>query len=252
MSINARETDRNTVEVKLYGAIGYWVTDGDSFSALIKDLEVRGYKNMVLRLHSHGGSVVEGNVMYNALLNTKMKVKIIIDGMAASMASIIILAASEVEIADNALVMVHRPRTWAEGNADDILSSAKVLRDMEGIFIRRYGERTKMSPADIQAKYLNGSDVWLNAEEAVAAGFASKVVPATAKDVEKITVGADHKPEDIYSRYAASLNIDLNENKMKSELIKKYNLQGVTESSPDAYASINRKRSSKATPFNGS
>ncbi|MEI7504813.1 MAG: ATP-dependent Clp protease proteolytic subunit, partial [Paludibacter sp.] len=96
-------------EIKLYGSIGSSGINSFDFSTQLSELEKSGCKSLTIHMHCYGGSVFEGNVIYNALKNSKMSIKIVVDGIAASMASIILLAVKDVDIAENGYVMVHRP-----------------------------------------------------------------------------------------------------------------------------------------------
>lgn len=215
-------------EIKLYGNIGSHEVNVMQFTSTLYDYENQGCKNLTIRLHSGGGSVLDGSAIFNAIQQSKMHIKIIIDGMAASMASIVILAADEVEICENAFIMVHRPTGFDDGDADAHYQTAKLLKDIEHNFIQLYAKKSRLTPDEIKAKWLDGKDHWLNADEAIQYGFASRKVPAIAKGVQ-ITAKS---VKNIYNKFAASLNIK-NENNMKKLLIDTFKLQGVTEDSTD-------------------
>ena len=247
-----RKIDNNRAEVKMYGNIGRWFTDGDTFSQMLEDVEAAGYTQLTIREHCFGGSVFEGNVIFNALQRSKLDVTIVIDGVAASMGCFVLPAIENVEIAENAFGMVHRPRSFGGGNADDHRNDAKLLSDMETNFAKRISERTGMTEKEVRAKWLDGGDHWLNADEMVKYGFASKVIPATAKNIKdldkEIVVNMD--VETVFNRFAASLSpnpspqergdgnpLNINKNKKqmdKSALIAAFALQGVTAESSDA------------------
>lgn len=215
-------------EIKLYGNIGSQAVNSLAFSNTLSEYERKGYSNITIRLHSDGGSVLDGNAMFNAIQNSKMHVKIIIDGIAASMASIVILAADEVEICENAFIMVHRPTGFDDGDADAHFQTSKLLKDIERNFIQLYAKKSGLTPDEVKTKWLDGKDHWLNADEAVKYGFAVRKVPAIAKGVQVTAKNV----KNIYSKFAASLNFE-NENNMKKLLIDTFGLQGVTEESTD-------------------
>jgi ATP-dependent protease ClpP protease subunit len=222
-------------ELKFYGNIGGGGISPVEFSDNILRLENAGTKELTIHMHSYGGSVFDGNVIYNALLQNKMKVKIIVDGIAASMASIILLAADEVEVAENGFIMIHRPFvSVSNGDSEELLQTAKLLKDMEKEFARCYARKTGRSEKEFISTWLDGKDHWLNADEAVKYGFAARKIKALAKDPKRIDKELFSKLEvkNIYDRYAASLNIK-NESKMKKKLIELLQLEGVTETSSD-------------------
>lgn len=234
-----KELDKKHVEAKLYGNIGGFFNNGETFTALLEGFEAKGYNEVSFRMHCYGGSVLEGNVMYNALLNTKMKVNLIIDGVAASMAFFILPAVENVFIAENGFGMAHRASAPEFGDADSHLQTAKLLRDMEGSFIKRLSERTGMQADQIKSMWFDGRDHWLNADEMVKYGLAKGKLPATAKHIQVLDseIVQGMTAEAMYNRFAAQLdnpNINSNSNKMKKELIEAYGLEGVTAESTDA------------------
>lgn len=218
-------------EIKLYGEIGHGI-QAFQFANQIAELEKQGCKHLTIHLHSQGGDVIAGNLIYNTMCQSSIYIKIVINGIAASMASIIILGANEVEICENAFIMIHRPKSGLHGNADDVKATAKVLNDIENNFIIQYSKKSKLSANEVKDKWLDGSDHWLNATEAVEYGFANRIVSSVAKDVKEVKISASMDVKAMYSKFVASLNIN-NKIDMKKELIKRFNLQDVTEDSSD-------------------
>ncbi|MEA4916551.1 Clp protease ClpP [Proteiniphilum sp.] len=236
-----RKIDNSRAEVKMYGNIGDWFRSGDTFTEMLSEVEAAGFTHLVIREHCYGGSVFEGNVIYNALQRTKLDVTIVIDGVAASMGCFILPAIENVEICDNAFGMIHRPSSFGGGDADDHRNQAKLLTDMEDNFAKRMSERTGMSIDDVRSKWLDGKDHWLNAAEMVRYGFAKKIVPATAKNTKELDkeIVATMGVEGVYSRFAAQLQIEpINHLKTKkmnvSALIAAFALEGVTAESSEA------------------
>lgn len=237
--MQVKEINKKHVEARLYGNIGGFFTDGGSFASLLEGFEAKGYTEATLRLHCYGGSVFEGNVIYNALQRTGLKVNIIIDGVAASMGCFILPAIENVSIAENGFGMVHRPTGSDDGDADAHLSTAKLLQDMEGNFIKRISERTGMTPDEIKAMWFDGKDHWLNADEMVKYGFAQKKLPATAKSIRILDseIAQGMTPEAVYDRFAAFLdrnnkrNIQMNP--LVTLLIAAFQLEGITPESPE-------------------
>jgi ATP-dependent protease ClpP protease subunit len=155
-------------ELKFYGNIGAGGIVPDEFLNSILQLEAAGTTELTVHMHSYGGSVFDGNLIYNTLLQSKMKIRIVIDGIAASMAGIILLAADEVEIAENGFVMVHRLFVGlASGNSEELLQTAKLLKDIEIEFARCYARKTGKREKVFIDTWLDGKDHWLNADEAV-------------------------------------------------------------------------------------
>lgn len=237
-----KEISKKHVEMKLYGNIGGFFADGNSFSSFLEDFEAKGYTEVTIRMHCYGGSVFEGNVMYNALQRTNLKVTIIIDGVAASMGCFMLPAVENVYIAENGFGMVHRPTGDDGGDADSHLAVAKLLRDIEGNFIKMLVERTSITAEEIKSKWFDGKDHWLNADEMIQYGFAKKKLPATAKNIKildnEITQGLT--VEAMYNRFAAFLDInnksknEVKMNQLVSLLIAAFKLEGITAQSSEA------------------
>jgi ATP-dependent Clp endopeptidase proteolytic subunit ClpP len=131
-------------------------------------------KDVVVRIHSPGGSVSDGVAIYNALARHPGKKTVHIDGLAASMASYIMLAAGRLVMAANARVMLHEPRMDVEAGAvDDFESGAERLRAVRQIMIDGYAARSRKS-ADTVAGWL-AKETWFTAPEALAAGLIDEV-----------------------------------------------------------------------------
>lgn len=233
-----KELNKQKAEVRLYGNIGSWFANGDSFTRMLEDCEAKGYKDLTIRMHCYGGSVIEGNVIYNALQRSSLNIRVEIDGVAASMGLYVLPALADVYIAENGFGMAHRPSALEEGDADAHLACAKLLKDMENNFLKTLTERTNLTEAEIKAKWLDGKDHWLNADEMVEYGFAKGKIPATAKNIKvldnEITQGLS--VEALYERFAACFDNTntKNDNQMKHLLIAALGLQGVTADSSDA------------------
>lgn len=221
-------------EIKLYGEIGTPQLNGNTIVSLFSELESSGVTNLTIHLHCYGGSVIEGNIIYNTIKLSPINVKIIIDGVAASMASIILLAANEVEIAENGYIMIHRPTACEQGDADSHLQAAKLLSDMEKNFAISLSQKSGLKIDEVKRKWLNGTDIWLNADEAVKYGFANRIIQPITIDLKTLDkkVIALMSTKDTYNKYAASLNIK-NQMNMKQLLITTLKLQGVTAESTD-------------------
>lgn len=226
-------------ESKLYGDIGDWFINGDSFTSLLEEVENRGFEELTLRMHCFGGSVFDGNVMYNAMQRSNLKIDIVIDGIAASMACFILSAIENVFIAENGFGMLHRPSSMQVGDADDMTSTAKLLNDMEANFIKTLVERTKLSAEDIKTKFFDGKDHWLNADEMVELGLAKGKVPATAKNIKDLNkeIVANMTIDSVYSKFSACLdksNTNQKKTKMNLELlIAAFSLAGLTAQSSE-------------------
>lgn len=145
-----------------------------------------------VRINSPGGSVFEGFAILQALLNSGKKVITHIDGVAASMASIIALAGDEVEIADFAMLMIHN--SHIPGLEEDEIEDESVktlIRSVNKSLEKIYSKRTSLSKDKIK-QYLE-TDTWITAEQALEEGFVTKInetqerkVSAKGKSVDEL------------------------------------------------------------------
>lgn len=158
-------------EISIHDEIGaHGLTASDFIKALEPLSEV---KAITLRINSPGGSVFDGLAIYNALKRHPATITAVVDGIAASMASVILMAADKVVMPENALLMVHNPSAAAAGTADEMRKTAEALDKARDSLVTAYSLKTQMAPealADLMA-----AETWLSAAEAVAAGFADEI-----------------------------------------------------------------------------
>ena len=107
-SIKAKAND--TAEISIYDEIGFWGVSAASFAQDLKDCG-NSLKQINLHIHSPGGDVFDGIAIYNLLKNHPANVTVYIDGLAASMASVIAMAGNEVIMPENAMMMIHKVET---------------------------------------------------------------------------------------------------------------------------------------------
>jgi len=161
----------------IYGTVGY---DIDSEYVRLALDEAEG--ELELRINSGGGDVFEGNSIYALLSSWKNKegnrLTIYVDGLAASIASVIAMAGTEIVMSTNSLMMIHNPWTpAAAGDASDLRETAAVLDKVRETILAVYADRTGLDRETIGN--LMDEETWLSAEEAINFGFADRLVAAT-------------------------------------------------------------------------
>lgn len=171
--INKSET---VSEILLYGVIGdsYW-EDSISAKQFADELKTipASVKEIHLRINSPGGSVFDGMSIYEKIRSEKNKGRKVIayvDGVAASMASVIILAADEVIVGDGSLVMIHKPLVGVYGNSLELDRMITILDKIEEQMVSIYAKKSGMSRIEI-SKAL-AEETWYTSDEALEAGFA--------------------------------------------------------------------------------
>lgn len=169
-SINAKAND--TAEISIYDEIGFWGVSAASFAQDLKSCG-NNLKQINLHIHSPGGDVFDGIAIYNLLKNHPANVTVYIDGLAASMASVIAMAGNEVIMPENAMMMIHKPWGIQGGDAEDMRKYADLLDKVENTLIPAYANKTGKTPEEL-AEMLS-AETWLNGKECVEQGFADKL-----------------------------------------------------------------------------
>lgn len=234
-------------EIKLYGNIADWtLNSAEVFCDRLMSAS-EGADRVSLHVHSYGGSVIEGSVICNAIKNNPVPVDIYVDGIAASMAAIVLQSADRRYMAENAFLMIHAPAGGdvGRGTAGDLEKAAKTLKEIEDIFIKTLVSRTGKSEEYVQ-KWMEG-DNWFSAKEALNEGLIDEIVNPVIPNVKALSRSEIEASglQSVYDIYSASLiDNQQNKNKMnKKEFIAKFSLTGVTEESSetDIYAALESK-----------
>jgi ATP-dependent protease ClpP protease subunit/phage major head subunit gpT-like protein len=176
-SIRARAP--RAAEVFIYGDIGEsWSEESVTAAAFVREISALDVDTLTVRLNSYGGSVADGLAMYNALKRHKASVTVAIDGIAASIASLVAMAGDTVEMAENALLMVHAPWGVAAGNAAAMREFADTLDIWAQAMATSYAAKTGRPLEEMLALLTDGADHWLDAEQARTEGFIDNIVAA--------------------------------------------------------------------------
>jgi len=213
-NIQGKATDA-VAEVYIFDEIGAYGITAQDFIA-----EMKEYKGtpVNLRINCIGGDVFDGMAMYNIIKKREAKTTAYIEGIAASMGSVIALAADEVVMAENSLFMIHNAWGGAMGEAEDMRKTASVLEKISGEIASIYKRKTRLSLDRIQD--MMDEETWLNAEEAYELGFIDTIsdsIKVAAKyDVSKFK---NITTEQIHNK----LNINVNNKKMTEELKNWFN-----------------------------
>lgn len=160
-------------EIFIYDEIGPDWMGMVGAKGIIDQLKEIGDSDVTVRINSPGGSVTEGQAIYNALLRHKGKVTIAVDSLAASMGSYIAMAGAEIEIAANAMIMIHNPWSIVMGSASEMRQAADVLEKFQGGLVETYVARCKGEAEEVQAWM--DAETWMTASEAVERGFADRI-----------------------------------------------------------------------------
>lgn len=178
------KVDAKEATVYLYDMIVDNDTDaewwgGVSAEAFVKEFAGIKAETIHLRVNSPGGSVFGGRSMEQAIRQHSANVVAHVDGLAASAASFLIMAADEIRMAPGSFLMIHKAWSIAMGNADEFRKNADLLDQIDTSLANTYSRRTGINSADITD--MLAAETWLEASVAVEKKFADVV----EEDVKK-------------------------------------------------------------------
>lgn len=171
------EVREGVSELWIYDEIGEdWFGEGITAKNLVAELNDITSGTIDVHLNSPGGSVFDGQAIYTALVNHPANVTVHIDGIAASIASVIACAGNDIVMAENAMMMIHDPWSIAIGNAEEMRKNADVLDAIAKSMVAVYVARTGKDEAEIRD--VMQAETWFTASEALDFGLATEVAPA--------------------------------------------------------------------------
>ena len=163
------KTDKEAT-IYIYDEIGWFGVEASDF---VKDLNDIKAETLHVRLNTPGGNVFDGTAIANAIKQHKSKTIIHIDGLAASIGSIIAISGDETTMAENAFFMFHEAWSFVIGNAEGLREEAKLLDKIDGVLAKQYANKTGKKEDEIKA--LMNAETWLTAEEALEMGMIDSI-----------------------------------------------------------------------------
>ena len=165
-------------EILLYGPIAgerSWWGDEVTPRSFAEDLENLGGKDVTVRINSGGGDVFAAHAIHNQLVAYKGRVTVVIDGLAASAATIIAVAGDRIIMPSNALLMIHNPAIGLSDyyGAEELLKAAEALNTIKGSIVAAYRKRCKASAEELAA--MMDAETWMGAAECLEKGFVDEI-----------------------------------------------------------------------------
>lgn len=165
-------------EILLYGPIAgesSWWGDEVTPRSFAEDLESLGGKDITVRINSGGGDVFAAHAIHNQLVAYKGRVTVVIDGLAASAATIIAVAGDRIIMPSNALFMIHNPAIGLSDyyGAEELLKAAEALNTIKGSIVAAYRKRCKASAEELAA--MMDAETWMSAAECLEKGFVDEI-----------------------------------------------------------------------------
>tara|TARA_B110001469_G_scaffold46647_1_gene45606 strand:+ start:7672 stop:8715 length:1044 start_codon:yes stop_codon:yes gene_type:complete len=203
-SIPTIEAKGKSTDIHIYDEIG---VHGITAKSFLEDLRGLKGKDITVHINSTGGDVFQGQAIYTALKNYSGKVTVKIEGLAASMATIIALAADKVEMTSNSLFMIHSPMSNVFGNKAQMRKQINALEKVETTMLSVYKAKTNISEEEIEQ--MMAHETWLSAHEALELGFIDEVLGAV--------------------KVVAKYSLSGYQNKTSEEILNTLNIDNLTE-----------------------
>ncbi|MBJ8832250.1 Clp protease ClpP [Citrobacter freundii] len=165
---------QSDADIYIYDEIGFWGVTAKQF---ISDLNALGdITHINLHINSPGGDVFEGIAIFNALKTHGASITVYVDGLAASMASVIAMVGNPVIMPENTFMMIHKPFGFTGGDAKDMRAYADLLDNVESVLLPAYAQKTGKTTNEIAV--MLADETWMSGAECLAHGFADQVTSA--------------------------------------------------------------------------
>ena len=206
--LEPRNEGGRVARVDIMGPIGGWDVSGSEFLRELKDLG--DVDSIDLRIHSPGGSVLDGWAIANGIKNHPAHVVARVEGLAASMGSVVLMSADEIEVPQNAYVMIHNVSGGAFGEAEELESMAQLMRKLQDDVTDFYANATGKDREEIAE--MMAAETWMNGEDAVEHGFATRVLEpvkaAACADLETLVSKFENVPEAVLELQAEQPDLE--------------------------------------------
>jgi len=166
-------------EIMIYDIIGWPFNDA---SELVRTLNGIKAKTITVRINSPGGDVFDGTAIFNALQNHPAKIITRVEGVAASMASVLAMAGKETQAYGNTMMMIHDPWVLAVGNHYDLREIADLLEKIGGNLLDIYHTKSKVGKREL--RQMMQDETWMTAKEAKEKGFVDTILDGKSAKAE--------------------------------------------------------------------
>ena len=166
------KAENKNVSIDIFGEIGDYGITAQSFKNELD--KYSDYENITININSCGGAVFEGIAIYNMLKNNKAKVTVIVNGLAASIASTIAMAGDEIIMYDNSYLMIHLPYTMAMGTEKEMDKASEVLKNIKNDLVKIY--QTKFNKSENELIAMLEAETWISGNDALEMGISNSVI----------------------------------------------------------------------------
>ena len=192
--------------ILLFDEIGGMGVTPDVFAL---ELDRANGEAVEIRINSGGGSVFDGLAIYNLIKDYEGPTTVIVDGLAASIASVIALGADKLVMNEGSFFMIHNPWTISGGESKDLRQAADILDKIQSQIVDIYASATGKDEAEIIA--LMDAETWLNPDEALEMGFAQEIKSG-------LKIAAALKTKYIFNNIPQELISIMDEKEIKAEV----------------------------------
>ena len=193
------DANKDAKLMRVYGPIGSYFEDGISDVDVVQALDLMDGNDIEIMLKSDGGDVFEGISIYNQLKRYPGKVKITVDSIAASIASVIAMSADELYLeSEHSMLMIHNPWTAAMGDATEFRSVADLLDKIGGEIASIYAKKIYFANAVPHFFNLTHLCHFKGPERRLPRILRSFSIPNRMRD---LTVPSDNSKESAISRW---------------------------------------------------
>lgn len=220
---NIINKEGKSVEVRLYGEIwSYGEGSSRNLSNKLREL-AKTNSSITIRMNSGGGSVLEGVAIYNIIASVDAYITIIIEGIAASAASFICMAADKVIMAKATRMMLHKISGSCYGSASKMRDIATRMDSWEDDLYELYAAKTQMTVKEIKAKFFQeGKDIWLSPKQALKYGLIDEIIDSSI-EAPKNAIG--NSVNNLWQHYDSQITNKINnKTKMNKDLLKELGL----------------------------
>lgn len=191
LSESISESGGKVVELQIYDEIGFWGTSAKDFIDQLNEA-AEGAEEILVAINSPGGDVIDAFAIYNALRRFDGNVTVRVDAIAASAASLIVMAGNTVVMPENAMLMIHNPWTVAVGTAEDMRKMADRMDKARDGIVAAYCGKSGQSEEAVIA--MMDEETWMTALEAQSMGFADLIE-------EPVKLAATVRTGDLLSKF---------------------------------------------------
>jgi ATP-dependent Clp endopeptidase proteolytic subunit ClpP len=201
--------------IYIYGNIDDYEGKSEDIASELLSIQ-NAYGKIIVHVNSLGGEVYSGIAIVNALRNSRANTVIYIDGIAASMASVIALCGKPLYMSKYARLMLHNVKVGVYGDREDLRVTIDEINDLENTLCEIIAGRVGKTVEEIKTAYFDGRDHWFTAAEALSLGLIDGIYDVEVPE----SVPENSGSEEVYRIFNNRLN-SLNNNNMNIEEIKK-------------------------------